>query len=215
MNKKFLGLSGKWWAVVLLMGVLVFWYVKRKGGNTAAQSTNTANTSDDLGVDEGQLASDIGAQVAASLGGTPGDESGGFDASWLADLMQQNEQSLEDFIANQSAIAGSGVTAVGGSAAPTVPSSGGSAGTNAPTSLVTATSGGITQTVTPSGAIDLGTILPNGTTATAADPGTVAALSPTPPNPNEPIYATVSPSTSQTIYQTAPPKPLPGNATAV
>lgn len=138
-GKRFLGLSPWAWAGVIALGVVVFLYVRHRNSVANMSGTNDQNSG---ALDEGQLASDIGAQVAASLGGTPGGDTGGFDASWLADLMQMNTQSLEDFIASQSQLAGSGVNGGAGSAQ----SSGGGGSTAAATTTTTTTNGGITPT---------------------------------------------------------------------
>lgn len=110
-GKKFLGLSPKWWAVAVALGVLIFWYLRKQSSST----TNASNATDTTaGLDEGQLASDIAGQTTAALGGTPGADTGGFDPTALTDALNTYSQSLEDFA---SSFAGMTAGGVGGSTA--------------------------------------------------------------------------------------------------
>lgn len=114
MNKTYLGLSTKVWIGVLALGVAIFIYVRHRSA-TPTQHTSTDAT------DDSQLGSDIAAQVAATLGGQPQGDTGGFDTAWLADLINQNAQSLQDYLANAIGAASGGVTAVGGGGGGTAP----------------------------------------------------------------------------------------------
>lgn len=98
----------KWgWVAIAVGMVAVFWYVKHRGGNTAATAAGP-------GADPSQLSSDIAAQLAAALGGSPASTDpnavGGSDNNaMLAELLAQQGQSLQDFLANISAMSAAGI----------------------------------------------------------------------------------------------------------
>jgi hypothetical protein len=129
----------KWaWVVAGLVAVAAFIYFRRQSqaGSTGATATGAGSDSTGTGVDESQLASDIGAQLAASMGGTPSSVDGGAIASpdnsaLVGTFLQTQAQSFSDYLGAVETLAASGVG--GGSAGDNSgPGSGGSGVTNPP-----------------------------------------------------------------------------------
>lgn len=104
----------KWVVVVIgILGVILAYYIYKHSQNSSSVSSSTG------GVDENQLASDIAAQLAATLGGTPNSTdlnatSPTDNSSLLAELAQQQAESLQ--LLQQLVNTGSGV---GGTTSPT------------------------------------------------------------------------------------------------
>lgn len=109
----------KWaWIAAGLTAVVVFYYFHKRAqaNSTGATATNTQNT--DGGVDESQLSSDIAAQLAAALGGTPqGVDNGAVspqdDSALIASLLQMLQQSQDEFGQFATSMVGSGVGGAG------------------------------------------------------------------------------------------------------
>lgn len=114
-KKVLLGLSPKVWVGVLALGVIIFLYIRHKNSSAAA----TAGAPAAADPTDTMSAADT-ASLAAGLGGTPGAATGGFDASWLASLFDQQTNSLEQFASNYGLMAGAGISP-GGSGVSTMP----------------------------------------------------------------------------------------------
>lgn len=97
------------WAGLIALGVLVFIYFRRQSSPSGQSGQSTAS---DSGLDEGQLASDIGAQVAASLGGTPPADNGGMlDYGQLQAMFDAQSASISDALNNLAGIYSGGIGA--------------------------------------------------------------------------------------------------------
>lgn len=144
----------KWgWLVLLAGGVVLFIVLKKKSSSASASATPPVGQT---GVDSSQLASDIAAQLAASLGGTPSqDGTSGMDwASFLDNLAAQQQAyftQFESYLSNLSA-AGLGAPGTPQTAPPTPPPPGAPPGSS-PSS--TPTSGGPSIYQTSSGQVTL------------------------------------------------------------
>lgn len=107
----------KWgWIAILLAGVGLFIYLRRKSASSTSASTTPPVGG--TGVDSSQLASDIAAQLAASLGGTPAatdpNATGGMDwASFLDSLAAQQQAYLTQLESYISSLAAAGLGAPG------------------------------------------------------------------------------------------------------
>ena len=106
----------KWvWIVAALLAVGVFIYLKRSSSSTSA-NTGVPPQGGGSGVDESQLSSDIAAQLAAALVGTP-DQGGAVsspDQSQLdQDLLALIQQSQGDYNSLVTQLVGSGLVGPG------------------------------------------------------------------------------------------------------
>lgn len=106
----------KWaWVAAGLVAVAVFYYMhKRAQANSTAATATGAGSDTSGGVDESQLSSDIAAQLAAALGGTPpGTDSGAVqpqdDSALIEALLQMLGQSQAEFGQFATSMYGSGI----------------------------------------------------------------------------------------------------------
>lgn len=98
-GKKLLGLNMYAWAGIIALGIVVFIYFRRK--NNSATPSPSSNDSVTGGLDESQLASDIAAQTAASLGGTPAPDNGGMlDYGQLQAMLDAQNASIDSALQN-------------------------------------------------------------------------------------------------------------------
>lgn len=103
----------KWaWAVAAIVAVGVWWYLHKQSSSTSASTTPPQGT-DATGVDESQLSSDLAAQLAAALGGTP-DQGGAVSSpdqeQLIQDLMNMLGQSNADYQGLITSLSGAGIT---------------------------------------------------------------------------------------------------------
>ena len=108
MKGKFIGLDKKVWIGLLVLGVIVYLYVRHKSATSSSVAPSTS------GVDESQLASDITGQLSAALGGTqPATDSGASSAAdmsqFLQELAQQEAQFMSQFEGSLSGLTAAGV----------------------------------------------------------------------------------------------------------